>query len=75
MAFDLDLLAEQYEEENTKQRICIIANMDTIVYAEKLRKSYENCIVDVQLDAANTGNYDKVVEIQFNDGKYEVLEK
>lgn len=75
LAFDLDILAEQYEEENTKQRICIIANMDTIVYAEKLRKSYENCIVDVQLDAANTKNYDKVVEIQFNDGKYEVLEK
>lgn len=75
LAFDLDILAEQYEEESARQRVCIIANADTIVYAEKLRKSFENCIVDVQLEATDAENYDKVVEIQLIDGKYEVLEK
>lgn len=75
LAFDLDILAEQYEEETARQRVCIIANADTIVYAEKIRKTFKNCIVDVQLEAADAENYDKVVEIQFIDGKFEVLEQ
>lgn len=75
LAFDLDILAEVYEEDIYKKRVCIIAGIETLAYAEKLRQSFEHCIVDVQLGAPGAENYDKVVEIQFIDGKFEVLEK
>ncbi|WP_144461339.1 ATP phosphoribosyltransferase regulatory subunit [Siminovitchia fortis] len=75
LAFDVNVLAELYQEESPLEKICIIANLDSLVYAEKLRHSYEGCIVDVRTEAADPDNYDKIVEIKLIDGKYEVLEK
>ncbi|GIN92120.1 ATP phosphoribosyltransferase regulatory subunit [Siminovitchia terrae] len=75
LAFDVDVLAEIYQEESSLEKVCIIANIDALVYAEKLRQSYENCIVDVRTEKADSDDYDKIVEIKLIDGKYEVLEK
>jgi ATP phosphoribosyltransferase regulatory subunit len=75
LAFDLDILAGQYEEETFMKRICMVADMDTLAYAEKLRQSYTHCIVDVRPDVPDGEHYDKVVEIRYINGNYEVLEK
>jgi len=75
LAFDVDVLAEQYEETEAKKKICILATPETLVYAEKIRQSYENDIVDVQTEVDDLHKYDTVIEIKHTDGKYEVLEK
>ncbi len=75
LAFDVDVLAELYKDEAPLERICIIADSNSLVFVEKLRQSYKNSIVDVRTEAADPDQYDKIVEIKFIDGKYEVLEK
>ncbi|MFD1707769.1 ATP phosphoribosyltransferase regulatory subunit [Siminovitchia sediminis] len=75
LAFDVDVLAELYRDESPMKKVCILASPDTLVYAEKLRSSYKNCIVDIQTHEADLGNYDKILEVKLTDGKFEVLEK
>ncbi|VEF48957.1 tRNA synthetase class II (G H P and S) [Bacillus freudenreichii] len=74
LAFDVDVLAELHKEESPMKKVCIIANPDSLVYAEKLRLTYEGCIVDVQSETADLDYYDKIVKIKLIDGKYEVFE-
>ncbi|MBS4209279.1 ATP phosphoribosyltransferase regulatory subunit [Bacillus sp. FJAT-50079] len=75
LAFEVDVLAEQIQIEKSQQKICIIAEDDSLVFAEQLRSEFADCIVDVQPANARLDGYDKVFEITNKDGKLEVLEK
>lgn len=74
LAFVIDVLAEQLESDRL-QKVCIIADATALVYAETVREQYDGWIVDVQAEMPQIENYDKVIEIKYTDGKYEVLER
>ncbi|MBS4179306.1 ATP phosphoribosyltransferase regulatory subunit [Lederbergia citrea] len=75
LAFDIEVLANQIKESDERQRICIIAGEESLAYAEQLRASFENCIVDVQPEQMDKGNYTKILEIKTSNGEFEVIEK
>lgn len=75
LAFDVDVLAEHFNTAEDKEKVCIIASPQTLVYAESLRKNYPNSIVDIQSRITAVDKYDKVLEIKEIDGKYEVTQK
>ncbi|MFK4998317.1 hypothetical protein ACI2OX_16350 [Bacillus sp. N9] len=75
LAFEVDVLAEHIQIEKSKRKICIIAEDDSLVFAEQLRNEFTDSIVDVQPANARLDGYDKVFEITNRDGKLEVLEK
>lgn len=74
LAFRVDVLAE-HVEHHPYRKVCIIADAESLVYAEDLRQSYNGWIVDVQASMPEVESYDKVVEIKKLDGKFEVLER
>src|SRR5690606_15610391 len=75
LAFDVDVLAEQLHDRPKREKVCIIASDESLVYAEQLRDTFKNEIVDVQLDERNLESYDRVFQIKTNNGEFEVLEK
>ncbi|MEB6550305.1 ATP phosphoribosyltransferase regulatory subunit [Heyndrickxia sporothermodurans] len=77
LAFDVDILAEQLRIDKIPKRVCIIASDETLSYAEKIRKNYENFIVEVFYDDGmiNKDDFHKVLYILQKDGTYEVVEK
>ena len=75
LAFDVDVLAERLQVQSNKQRICIIATEESLVYAEQLRNSFKDSIVDVQADEVNLGSYDRILQIKTNNGDFEVIER
>ncbi|MBS4197454.1 ATP phosphoribosyltransferase regulatory subunit [Lederbergia citri] len=75
VALDVEVLAAQVKESDTLEKVCIIANEESLAFAEEVRKSFENCIVDVQSEAENANDYNKVYEIKKLNGKFEVIER
>lgn len=75
LAFEIDMLAEHIEYTNDKERICIIATEESIVFAEKLRHSFEESIVDIQPSDVPLEGYDQVFEIIRRNGEFEVIKK
>jgi len=75
VALDVEVLAAQVKETDSLEKVCIIANEESIAFAENVRKSFQNCIVDVQSDSVNIDVYDQVYEIKKLNGKFEVIER
>ncbi|MFB9828110.1 ATP phosphoribosyltransferase regulatory subunit [Lederbergia wuyishanensis] len=75
VALDVEVLAAQVIETDLFERICIIANEESLAYAENVRHSFQNCIVDVQSESVNVKGYNRVYEIKKLNGKFEVIER
>ena len=45
------------------------------MYAEELRNSFKDSIVDVQADEVNLGSYDRILQIKTNNGDFEVIDR
>ncbi|WP_018662155.1 ATP phosphoribosyltransferase regulatory subunit [Heyndrickxia acidiproducens] len=70
IAFNADILAEQLGNEKTPEKICIIATEETLAEAEKLRKKYTGSIVDVRFEKPVRGEFDTVLQLTNNSGKW-----
>lgn len=76
LAFDVDVLADQLNNEPKKESICIIASEESHVFAERLRASYSNCIVDIQYTLMDEHDYNKIVRIVTdNNNEFRVIEE
>ncbi|WP_117169548.1 ATP phosphoribosyltransferase regulatory subunit [Paraliobacillus sediminis] len=76
LAFDVDVLADQLNNEGEKESICILASEESHVFAERLRASYLNCIVDIQYTILDEHDYDKIVRIITDNNKeFRVIEE
>ena len=75
LAFDVDALSQHIGQSSKQERICVVASMQTLKLAEKLRKTYDASIVDIQFEEPDNNNYDKVIQIIESNGKYEVVER
>ncbi|MBS4220372.1 ATP phosphoribosyltransferase regulatory subunit [Bacillus sp. FJAT-49711] len=75
IALDVEVLAAQVKETKSLEKVCIIANEESLAFAENVRESFQNCIVDVQSDSVNVKDYDQVYEIKNLNGKFEVIER
>ncbi|WP_186577346.1 ATP phosphoribosyltransferase regulatory subunit [Aquibacillus kalidii] len=75
LAFDVDVLADHYSLQEKIDKICIIANEETHVYAENLRTTYPEAIVDIQYTLINEGDYDKILQIVKENDEYKVVQK
>ena len=75
LAFDVGVLAGQMQEKEQVQRVCIIAEEESLAFAEKVRAELIDVIADVQSWNADRSEYDRILEIRNVDGKFEVLEK
>ncbi|CQR47582.1 ATP phosphoribosyltransferase regulatory subunit [Paraliobacillus sp. PM-2] len=63
LAFDLDVLAKHFKNQQSKEKICILASIETHVKAETLRTLYPNALVDIQYEIKNRDNYDKIINV------------
>ncbi|MEK3890156.1 ATP phosphoribosyltransferase regulatory subunit [Bacillus sp. FSL K6-3431] len=75
LGFEVDVLAEHIHMNNDKQKICIIASEESLVFAEQLRGTFKDSIVDVQSTESMLEDYDKIVEIKEYNGEFEVVER
>ncbi|MBM7572269.1 ATP phosphoribosyltransferase regulatory subunit [Aquibacillus albus] len=75
LAFDVDVLAENIDMNETNQKICIVASEETHAYAESMRQSYPNVIVDIRYNLPEVHQFDKVLEIKKENNDYKVVEK
>ncbi|MDL4839563.1 ATP phosphoribosyltransferase regulatory subunit [Aquibacillus rhizosphaerae] len=74
LAFDVDVLAENLVVEDNLKKVCILATEASHVYAETVRKTYTNSIVDIQYEPTNLEQFDKVVKIVTENNQYKVVE-
>lgn len=74
LAFDVDVLAEEIQMDQSKEKICIIASDESIFFAENLRQHYKDSIVDVHYEIIDKDHYDRVLYILGTEGNYEVIE-
>lgn len=76
LAFDVDVLADQLKSEAKKESICILASEESHVFAERLRASYSNSIVDIQYTLMDEHDYDKIIKIVTdNTNEFRVIEE
>ncbi|MRH42585.1 ATP phosphoribosyltransferase regulatory subunit [Aquibacillus halophilus] len=75
LAFDVDVLSEKLDITDQYEKICILASEESHVYAETIRQSYSNCIVDIKYELVNSDEFDKVIQIVKDDNNYRVVEK
>ncbi|GGM37760.1 ATP phosphoribosyltransferase regulatory subunit [Paraliobacillus quinghaiensis] len=76
LAFDVDVLANQLDTVDKKETVCIIASVETHVFAERLRTSYPDSIVDIQYTLPEQHDYDKIVKIVIdNNNEFRVIEE
>lgn len=74
LAFDVDVLADNFSIADKREKICLLANEETHVYAEKLRDTFELATVDIQYKRINEQDYDKILEIIKENDDYKVVE-
>jgi ATP phosphoribosyltransferase regulatory subunit len=74
LAFDVDILAAQLLQQETRKKLLVIASDDSLAFAETLRRRFGDFIVDVQYELPSDETYDKVVRIQKTVEGYEVIE-
>ncbi|WP_077621850.1 ATP phosphoribosyltransferase regulatory subunit [Sediminibacillus massiliensis] len=75
LAFDVDVLSEQLPYFEQESKICIVADEETHAYAEKLRNSYQEDIVDILYEVPSTDKYHKIVKVIKNNNEYKVVEE
>ena len=59
LAFDVDVLAEHVQVASSYAKICIIATEESLVFAEKLRKSYNDSYCRCSRQMLNMDSYDQ----------------
>lgn len=75
LAFDVDVLSDNIVVDEKQSRICILATEKSHAYAEKLRESYPDAIVDIQYEIRNEDTFDKILQVIEENNNYKVVEK
>ncbi|MGV3489535.1 MAG: ATP phosphoribosyltransferase regulatory subunit [Tuberibacillus sp.] len=63
LAFDVNVLADKVKLVSDRERICIIADEDTLAFADGLRNQYRNAIIDIQFSIDEGMAYDRVIRL------------
>ncbi|MDC3416272.1 ATP phosphoribosyltransferase regulatory subunit [Aquibacillus salsiterrae] len=75
LAFDVDVLADHLHIEESYERICIIAEEASHAYAEELRHTFTNAIVDIQYTDKDKEKFDRVFKVIKENDEYKVVEQ
>ncbi|UFU01160.1 ATP phosphoribosyltransferase regulatory subunit [Radiobacillus kanasensis] len=75
LAFDVDVLAENISLERERQRIAILASKASHVFAESVRASYPNDVVDIVYELPQDHKFEIVLQIEEENSTFKVVKQ
>ncbi|QDP40310.1 ATP phosphoribosyltransferase regulatory subunit [Radiobacillus deserti] len=75
LAFDVDVLTEHFMEESQGKRIAILASESSHVYAESVRASYPDDVVDIVYELSEPDSFDIVLKIEEENSTFKVVKQ